>query len=48
MEGYKHRHEGTRETYNKRKGKRTVRPVPSCSKDLTLDPYNLIYVLNME
>ena len=36
MEGYKRRHEGTGETYSKRKGKRTVCPVPSCGKDLTL------------
>ena len=29
MEGYKHRHEGTGETYNKRKRKRTVCSLPS-------------------
>ena len=32
MEGYKRRHEGTGETYSKRKGKRTVCPVTSCGK----------------
>ena len=36
MEGYKRQHEGTGETYFKRKGKRTVCPVPSCGKDLAL------------
>ena len=36
MEGYKRRHEGTGDTYSKRKGKRTVCPVPSCRKDLVL------------
>ena len=36
MEGYKRRHEGTGDTYSKRKGKRTVCPVPSCGKDLAL------------
>ena len=36
MEGYKRRHEGTGETYNKRKGQRTVCPPPDCGKDLTL------------
>ena len=36
MEGYKRRHKGTRETYNKRKGKRTVCPVPNCGRDLAL------------
>ena len=36
MEGYKLQHEGTRETYSKRKGKRTVCPVPSCGKALAL------------
>ena len=36
MEGYKHQHKGTEETYNKRKGKRTVCPLPACGKDLTL------------
>ena len=35
-EGYKRRHEGTGDTYVKRKGKRTVCPVPSCGKDLAL------------
>ena len=34
IEGYKRRHEGTRETYSKRKRKRTVCPFPSCGKDL--------------
>ena len=32
MEGYKRRHEGTGETYSKKKGKRTVYPLPSCGK----------------
>ena len=36
IEGYKRRHEGTKETYSKRKGKRTVCPVTSCGKDLAL------------
>ena len=36
MEGYKRRHEGTGETYSKRKGKRTVCPVTSCDKALAL------------
>lgn len=36
MEGYKRRHEGARETCNKREGKRTVYPLPDCDKDLTL------------
>ena len=36
MEGYKRRHEGIRETYSKKKGKRTVCPFPSCGKDLEL------------
>ena len=36
MEGYKRRHKGTGDTYVKRKGKRTVCPVPSCGKDLAL------------
>ena len=36
MEGYKRQHEGTGDTYSKRKGKRTVCPVLSCGKDLAL------------
>jgi len=35
-EGYKRRHEGSGDTYVRRKGKRTVCPVPSCGKDLAL------------
>mmetsp|Transcript_52012 Transcript_52012/g.58102 ORF Transcript_52012/g.58102 Transcript_52012/m.58102 type:complete len:167 (-) Transcript_52012:355-855(-) len=34
MEDYKRQHEGTGETYNKRKGKRTVCPSSDCGKDL--------------
>ena len=37
MEGYKRQHEGTEETYSKKKGKITVCPVLSCRKDLSLD-----------
>ena len=36
MEGYKHQYEGTGETYNKRKGKRTVFPLPACGKNFVL------------
>ena len=36
IEGYKRQYEGTGETYNKRKAKRTVCPLPGCSKDLAL------------
>ena len=36
MKGYKRCHEGTRENYSKRKGKRTVCPVTSCGKALAL------------
>ena len=36
IEGYKRGHEGTGETYSKRKGKRTVCPVTSCGKALAL------------
>ena len=35
-EGYKRRHKGTGESYSKRKGKRTVCPVPFYGKDLAL------------
>ena len=36
MESYKRRYDGTRETYNKRKRKRTVCTLPDCSKYLAL------------
>ena len=36
MEDYKRQHEGTGETYNKKKVKRTVCLVPYCGKDLVL------------
>ena len=36
MKDYRRQHKGTGETYNKRKGKRTVCPVPSCGKKLVL------------
>ena len=36
MEGYKRRHEGTGETYSKRKGKRTVCPHPRCGQALAI------------
>ena len=36
IKGFKRRHEGSGETYNKRKGKRTMCPLPACGKDLAL------------
>ena len=36
IKGYKRRHEGTRETYNKRKEKRTLCPLPGCGKALAI------------
>ena len=36
IEGYKCQHEGTGEIYNKRKGKRTMSPIPDYGKDLAL------------
>ena len=36
MKGYKRRHERTGESYNKRKRKRAVCPLPACGKDLAL------------
>ena len=35
-EDYKPRHEGTRDSYSKREGEKTVCPFPSCDKDLAL------------
>ena len=48
IEGYKRRHEGTGETYSKRKGKRTVCPSPLVEKTWHWAPYNPIIVRNME